>query len=1144
MTIFFALPESVKPADLQQLMSHAIAISSGQEVSEFIESTAPPAQVATPASAQAVEETLSQAAPRGLRGKKKIKNKIVPKSKKFKTFEFLNKNDNKNWKELFVVPKISTDNSDLLLIFTEVGLVSTTRDRFQEPKNVIETITAEQYIHLLRELEENGWDTSIADQAKGHLLNIQQHSDIKNFAEVDAKSIFDETNGNWMYRISVPNIVNVPYQRQLEILECITFAFTGMTDDQKYPKDITDEFGKSLPRKRLCRIHKDTDINATAKGWYVRGDPSDFQRFITICSTRGIKVSKLTDLVFSDFQNKRFYDPRKKQFVDPKTAKFEGIIDGDGYHSEVEFEQAVKTIANSGLQKKALNRDAGADVSKVQVYPKQIEGIKFLYSRTHAILGDETGVGKTLQAIVASHLRLKTDTRKMGKDMKAVVLTKSVVVPQFKKEIQLYTGLPADQIWTGDELFDYLMQFDHPTKIFDEGKNPKIPVPNWKWCILNYEKFAIAPRPQIIRNLIARKQNIASAYQMIMNRSLDYAQRIASDMFASIQNMINATNLGLDKNKAIKDAVYAYLNTNISINSKYPSLFMNGRDSSWFKEKEIDKDAENLARSTAVEVLKIVFEKPEGILSAADITEKVRYMISNAISERLLSYDKFIKRQEERLQKTGELEDILYRLQDPSISPDERSELEGEKALLEKTKGTRSGALNWGEDGKRNILTAYFNALSKLGVLDVVILDEVHTVKNGDPDDKAETLDDEHEANFTTFNTQIVTNGANNVWGASATIVANKEQDLYNQLRAINSPLGDLDYGSFVLQLASAVSGGATSTGTAIRDAIVQSKIYMQRSKYDIIEDMRASDPSRPSLPKQIVKNIQSNDAEALTSFIDIRNTELEAARMRGTLDGRNGALVAYGIVRRSLAQAKAPLTASAMIQYLRQGKRVGVFTDCIEAGQIIKNNVEKALRDFPDESSFKNKHVYFLYGGDDAENRMLHVDEFMKDYDQSAYAGMIISFNAGGTGLSLENTADVVIFNDLPQTPVSDTQAKGRFYRINSLRDNYTYYMILKNDEDEKLYDILMDKLIIAEEISKLRHMENQYVLQGHSRSEIRIKILNEIREKELRLKALDEEQKRTENNIGRKLLGGGLSPRRKRASSINGWYNFIKNT
>jgi hypothetical protein len=269
-----------------------------------------------------------------LRGQKKIKNKIVPKSKKFKTFEFLNKNDNKNWKELFVVPKISTDNSDLLLIFTEVGLVSTTRDRFQEPKNVIETITAEQYIHLLRELEENGWDTSIADQAKGHLLNIQQHSDIKNFAEVDAKSIFDETNGNWMYRISVPNIVNVPYQRQLEILECITFAFTGMTDDQKYPKDITDEFGKSLPRKRLCRIHKDTDINATAKGWYVRGDPSDFQRFITICSTRGIKVSKLTDLVFSDFQNKRFYDPRKKQFVDPKTAKFEGIIDGDGYKSE------------------------------------------------------------------------------------------------------------------------------------------------------------------------------------------------------------------------------------------------------------------------------------------------------------------------------------------------------------------------------------------------------------------------------------------------------------------------------------------------------------------------------------------------------------------------------------------------------------------------------------------------------------------------------------------------------------------------------------------------------------------------------------------------------------------------------------------
>lgn len=1138
LSLFLGLPPAARPGDMQLLIEHASKFGKGEVQDEFISAVSQPVSETT-----AVEPsstiTPANMSPSVQKTKKPGKKKAAPKSKKFDKFEFLNKNDDKNWKNLIIAPKIATDNMDLLRIFTEVGIVSTVRDRLTKPTNVVEVITSEQYGHLLQELVENGWDIDTVDNADSHLLNIKESTDIRNFAEVEAKSIFEETNKNWMYRISIPNIVNVPYPRQLDIVECLTFAFTGVTDDPNYSRELFDEGGRSIPRKRLCRIHKTTDIQATAKGWYVRGDPSDFQRFITICGTRGIKVDKLVALVFKDFNSGLFYDPRKKSYVDPKTARFEGIIDGDGYKSEGDFEQAVKAVANSGLQKKALSRNPQANIDNVQIYPKQIEGIKFLYSRTHAILGDETGVGKTLQAIVAGHLRLKTDAKKLNKDMKAVVLTKSAVVPQFKKEIEYYTGVSPEQIWTGDELFEYLKQFDHPTKIFDENQNAKIPVPNWKWCVLNYEKFAIPPRPQILRSLIARRKNISSAYQMIMNRSLSYAAQIVQDMFASISNAINANNMGLDKNKAIKNAVQAYLSTNVKVSSQHPSLYLNSRDSSWFKEKEIDKDAESLAKSTAVEVVKVAFENPKNLTNVADAMQKVRSLIRDAVDSKVNFYESFIARQEERLQKTSTLDEIMYKLQDPNISVEEKSNLEAKKLELEGTKGGRSGALQYGEEGKRNILTAYFNALSKLGVLDVVILDEVHTVKNGDPDDKAETLDDEHEANFTTFNTQIVTNGASNVWGASATIVANKEQDLYNQLRAINSPLGDLDYGSFVTQLASAVSsGGSASTGTAIRDAIVQSKIYMQRSKHDIVEDMRASDPSRPALPKQIVKDSVSNDPNVLSSFMEIRNAEFESAMMRGTLEHP---LVAYGIIRRSLARAKAPLSARQAIEKLMSGKRVGIFTDNIEAGQAMKQMIENALKQFPENSPFKNKYVYFLHGEENPSHRMMHVDEFMKNYDQSQYAAIIISFSAGGTGLSLENTADFVIFNDLPQTPVSDTQAKGRFYRINSLTDNYVNYMLLDTEEDERLYDILQQKLAIAEEISKLRDIENQYVLDGHSRSELRIKILNDIREREIRLKALDAEQSKTEIEFGKKLIGG-LSPRRKRAS-YNRWYNFVKN-
>lgn len=150
-----------------------------------------------------------------------------------------------------------------------------------------------------------------------------------------------------------------------------------------------------------------------------------------------------------------------------------------------------------------------------------------------------------------------------------------------------------------------------------------------------------------------------------------------------------------------------------------------------------------------------------------------------------------------------------------------------------------------------------------------------------------------------------------------------------------------------------------------------------------------------------------------------------------------------YGINRRSLAKAKAPATVQFALEQLRQGQRVGIFTDNIDAGNMIKSGIEKGLKQFQPTSPFFNKKAYFLYGGQDPWSRLEHVDMFMKREDKSPYAAMILSFNAGGTGLSLENSANVVIFNDLPQTPVLDTQAKGRFYRINSVAPSNVYYMV-----------------------------------------------------------------------------------------------------
>ena len=281
----------------------------------------------------------------------------------------------------------------------------------------------------------------------------------------------------------------------------------------------------------------------------------------------------------------------------------------------------------------------------------------------------------------------------------------------------------------------------------------------------------------------------------------------------------------------------------------------------------------------------------------------------------------------------------------------------------------------------------------------------------------------------------------------------------------------------------------------------MQSKIYLQRSKNDIV----AQDPNGEPLPPQISHTNEVKDPELVDDFGQYRSKEIEQANIRGTLQGRNAAVVMHGINRRSLAKAKGPATVQFALEQLRHGQRVAIFTDSIDAGSMIKDDIEKGLQQFQPTSPFFNKKVYFLRGKQNPSDRLRHVDMFMQSEDRSPYAAMVLSFSAGGTGLSMENSANVVVFNDLPQTPVLDTQAKGRFYRINSVDPSNVYYMILDVNEDARLHQILERKIIIAEQISKLTHDDIQEVMHGNANSEFRLLILMRIAELEAELKALE---------------------------------------
>jgi hypothetical protein len=284
-----------------------------------------------------------------------------------------------------------------------------------------------------------------------------------------------------MYLISVPNMPKLKELRQKDVIECITYAFVGETGNVNYSRELIDVSGKSIPRVRRCRPNGLNDVGTTEEGWLVRGDPSDFQRFLDICKTRKVVVEEFTEMFVRDFYDSKLYSPSKKGNIGPHNSRLEGSSSHDGYEDEEDLIAEIKLVGNAGFKNKTLSKDPQKDVSRIQMYPMQVEGVEFLYSRTQAILADDTGVGKTAQAVTAAHLRLKTDTNKMNKDMKAIVITKSTVVTQYKRDISYFTGIDIKDIYTGDELFEDLKVYNHPLDIIDVTGKILIDIPKWKW---------------------------------------------------------------------------------------------------------------------------------------------------------------------------------------------------------------------------------------------------------------------------------------------------------------------------------------------------------------------------------------------------------------------------------------------------------------------------------------------------------------------------------------------------------------------------------------------------------------------------------------------------------------------------------------
>ena len=126
----------------------------------------------------------------------------------------------------------------------------------------------------------------------------------------------------------------------------------------------------------------------------------------------------------------RMYDfiARAKE-IDPDFRCYEDVTD---YLAEIKDAQYRAHYLDN------VKEEDFAGLLKTRLYPYQVEGIRFAFSKGKSIIADEMGLGKTVQAIGTAELM-----RKAGLVSSALILCPASLKYQWKKEIERFTDATA-----------------------------------------------------------------------------------------------------------------------------------------------------------------------------------------------------------------------------------------------------------------------------------------------------------------------------------------------------------------------------------------------------------------------------------------------------------------------------------------------------------------------------------------------------------------------------------------------------------------------------------------------------------------------------------------------------------------------------
>lgn len=221
-----------------------------------------------------------------------------------------------------------------------------------------------------------------------------------------------------------PAARNVQKEKLIDFTDLPENAMQVKIDYRKSPSD-QKEFLKECVQ--FC--FPDYSFNQLNFSYIVKGDFNQYVTFGKLLSEKGYNVDELRQIL-----------RQKLDLGKVKKTDLQGIYDKD--------EKFLSSI------------DGSLPESKFDLYDQQKQGIAFLYGRNQAILGDETGLGKTVQLISAAELKMQSTNKP------TLIVTLKGTQQQWVEEIKNVVGEEVS------------------SEISTNGLNPK------RWTVVYYDNFS------------------------------------------------------------------------------------------------------------------------------------------------------------------------------------------------------------------------------------------------------------------------------------------------------------------------------------------------------------------------------------------------------------------------------------------------------------------------------------------------------------------------------------------------------------------------------------------------------------------------------------------------------------------------------